>query len=366
VAAPAPPRGPEAIGRQAATLNTNTRYLHRAVVELAERIAASLPAELDTVMFVNSGSEANDLAWRIATAATGNHGALVSAWAYHGVTSAIDDMSPSEWRHGRHPDYVETFAPPDTALPSYARPPDPAAAAEEMAGAVRRLVERDVQPAALYVDSLFTSDGIFAPDPAVMAALLQAARGAGALYVADEVQAGHGRAGEGLWSFPAWGVTPDIVTLGKPMGNGHPVAAVITRAELADRLAAETEFFSTFGGNPVACAAALAVLDVLEDEMLVENAATTGTWLREALGGLAQRHRSILDVRGRGLMVGVDLASPALASQAKDGMRERGVLVGTTRREGSALKIRPPLCLTRDEAALIVATLDEVLGSIAS
>jgi 4-aminobutyrate aminotransferase-like enzyme/Ser/Thr protein kinase RdoA (MazF antagonist) len=356
------PRVTGAVARQAATLNTNTRYLHGAVVELAERLVASLPPGLDTVMFVNSGSEANDLAWRLATVATGADGALVTAWAYHGVTAAIDDLSPSEWREGRQPANVATFGAPDTFRASYANPPDPGAARAEIAAGVEQLAERGHRPAAIYVDGLFTSDGIFAPDTGAVAALLEAAREAGALYVADEVQAGHGRTGDGMWSFPAWGVTPDIVTFGKPMGNGHPVAAVATRAELADRLAAETEFFSTFGGNPVACVAALAVLDVIEDEGLVANAAATGEWLRQQLAGLAPRHRSILDVRGRGLMVAVELADAALASRVRDEMREQGVLIGTTRREGSALKIRPPLCLTRAEAQLVVDALDEVLA----
>ena len=147
-------------------------------------------------------------------------------------------------------------------------------ARQDLDAAVARLAERGRRPAALFVDSLFTSAGIFTPDPQVVAATLQAARDAGALLVADEVQSGHGRAGDGLWRFPAWGVTPDVVTLGKPMGNGHPIAAVVTRGELADCMAqAKTTFFSTFGGNPVACIAALTVLDVLEDERLVENAA---------------------------------------------------------------------------------------------
>ncbi len=356
------PRVADAIARQSATLNTNTRYLHEAVVELAERLTATLPAGLDTVMFVNSGSEANDLAWRLARIATGADGSLVTAWAYHGVTAAIDDMSPSEWPHERQPSHVETFAAPDTFRPGYAAPADPVAARMEMEAAVARLASRGHRPAALYLDGLFTSDGIFAPDPAVVAALVHAARAAGALYVADEVQAGHGRTGEGLWSFPDWGVTPDVVTLGKPMGNGHPVAAVITRAELADRLASETEFFSTFGGNPVACVAAITVLDVIEDEGLVGNAAATGAFLREQLSGLMPRHRSILDVRGRGLMVGVELESRELAAGVREAMRERGVLIGTTRREGNVLKIRPPLCLARDEAELIVKMLDWVLA----
>ncbi|HEX6473609.1 MAG TPA: aminotransferase class III-fold pyridoxal phosphate-dependent enzyme, partial [Candidatus Limnocylindria bacterium] len=206
---------------------------------------------------------------------------------------------------------------------------------------------------------------------AVVAATLQAARDAGALLIADEVQSGHGRSGDGLWRFPAWGVTPDVVTIGKPMGNGHPIAAVVTRGELADCMAqAKTAFFSTFGGNPVACVAALTVLDVIEDERLVENAAEVGGWLRDALASLAASKAAIGDVRGRGLMLGVELVegdgAPAtdLARAARDELRNRGVLVGTTRREQNVLKVRPPLCISRDEAALIVSTLDEVLTAL--
>jgi 4-aminobutyrate aminotransferase-like enzyme len=185
------------------------------------------------------------------------------------------------------------------------------------------------------------------------------------------VQSGHGRTGE-LWGFSRWGVTPDIVTLGKPMGNGHPVAAVVTRSEIVDRFGVGTTFFSTFGGNPVACAAALAVLDVLEAESLVARAATVGDRLRSGLAALAVRHQAIGDVRGRGLMTGVELVrdrasrEPAgdLASRVKDGMAERSVLIGTTGRHGNVLKIRPPLCLSDDEAGLIVTALGVVLEEL--
>ncbi|HEX2194414.1 MAG TPA: aminotransferase class III-fold pyridoxal phosphate-dependent enzyme [Candidatus Limnocylindria bacterium] len=361
------PRVADAIARQAALLNTNTRYLHTAVVELAERIAAGMPEGLDTVMFVNSGSEANDLAWRLATTATGGEAGLVTEWAYHGVSAAIADFSPSEWSRGQRPHGVETFPAPDTFG-------GPFAGADAARGAMRdaldRLAGRRHRPAAVFVDAMFTSDGIFAPDASVVAALIDEARSAGALYVADEVQAGHGRGGDGLWAFTAWGLTPDIVTLGKPMGNGHPVAAVVTRGEVADRLAANTTFFSTFGGNPVACVAALSVLDVIEEEGLVQHAAVLGGDLRRELTGLRARHPEIADVRGRGLMTGVELVDPAsgspateLAARVRDDMRERGVLIGTTRREKNVLKIRPPLVIAADEARLITETLDRVLSA---
>jgi len=366
------PRVVDAIARQAATLNTNTRYLHEHVVELAERLTATMPDGLDTVMFVNSGSEANDLAWRLATAVTGGDAGIVTEWAYHGVTHAIADFSPSEWPHGRQPAGVETYPAPDTYRGRYADASDPASVARaEIASAVARLAERGRRPAALFVDSTFTADGIFVPAPSVVADVVAAARDAGALFVADEVQSGYGRTGE-MWGFTRWGVTPDIVTLGKPMGNGHPVAAVVTRSDIVDRFAAQTTFFSTFGGNPVACAAALAVLEVLADEDLAASAARIGDTLRDGLRALAARHPAIGDVRGRGLMTGVELVRDAatrepagdLAARVKDEMAERGVLIGTSGRRGNVLKIRPPLPITADEADLIVARLDEVLTEL--
>ena len=369
------PRVVEAIARQAATLNTNTRYLHENVVELAERLTASMPPGLDTVMFVNSGSEANDLAWRLSTAVTGGDTGLVTDWAYHGVTSAIAAFSPSEWPRGQQPASAETFAAPNTYRGAYAEADDPQRVARhEVSAALGRVEARGRSPAALYLDATFTADGIFLPAAPVVAAIAEGVRNAGALYVADEVQSGYGRTGDGLWGFSAWDVVPDIVTLGKPMGNGHPVAAVITRAEIVDRLASQTSFFSTFGGNPVACAAALAVHDVIEEEQLIDNAGAVGGWLRTAITDLAARHPVIGDVRGRGLMLGVELVTdpdsrqPAgdLAVRIKDEMRERGVLIGTTGRAGNTLKIRPPLSIRRDEAELIATTLDEVLSALES
>ncbi len=365
------PRVVEAIARQAALLNTNTRYLHEHVIELAERLTASMPEGLDTVMFVNSGSEANDLAWRLATAATGGDTGIVTDWAYHGVTHAVADFSPSEWPRGEQPPGAEVYAPPNTYRGRYADAADAAAVArDEMTGAIDRIAGRGRSPAALFVDATFTADGIFVPRPEVVRALVARARDAGALYIADEVQSGHGRTGDGLWGFAAWDVTPDIVTLGKPMGNGHPIAAVITRSDIVDRFAERTTFFSTFGGNPVACAAALAVLDVIEDEGLIANGADMGDVLRHGAVELGRTHPAIGDVRGRGLMLGVELVGadgrPAteLAGRVKDAMRERGVLVGTTGRDGNTLKIRPPLCLRADEAQLIVAGLDESLRAL--
>jgi 4-aminobutyrate aminotransferase-like enzyme len=200
-------------------------------------------------------------------------------------------------------------------------------------------------------------------------ALAERTHEVGALYVADEVQAGHGRSGSSLWSFGAMDVAADIVTMGKPMGNGHPVAALVTRREITERFAETTEWFSTFGGNPVACAAALAVLDVIEDERLVERAGRVGPALRSALAALAGTHPAIGDVRGIGLLTGVELVDAdgapdaALAASAKNGLRERGVLVGSTGPADNVLKVRPPLVFGEEHIAPVVEALDEVLTS---
>jgi 4-aminobutyrate aminotransferase-like enzyme len=287
-------------------------------------------------MLVNSGSEANDIAWRFATTATGNRGAIVTEFAYHGVTTAIADFSPEEWPQGFKPEHVETITP----------------FGEGMADAVEALGARGHGLAATYLDCGFTSDGIWTPAAEEVRAIADATRAAGGVVIADEVQAGHGRTGTHLWSFAQYGIAPDVVTLGKPMGNGYPVAAVIARQELFDRLKEETEVFSTFGGNPVAACAALAVLDVIEDERLVEHAARVGEGLIVALRGLG-----IGEVRGRGLLVGVELESSELAEEVVNGMREAGVLINRTGPRGDVLKIRPPLVFASEHVEPLVGAL---------
>ena len=365
------PRVAAAVAAQTRRLNTNTRYLHEAVVELSECLLATMPASLDRVLFVNSGSEANDVAWRIARHATGGVGAIVTRSAYHGVTEATTHLSPEEWPDGYSPDHVALVPAPDGYRGRHRRDEGgwEERYAEYVAEAATDLASHRMPPAAMFVDSAFTSDGVLGPVAAYVRAAAAAMHQSAALFVADEVQAGHGRSGEGLWSFDGAGVEPDVVTLGKPMGNGFPVAAVLTRSDLADRFVARTGFFSTFGGNPVASAAALAVLRVIEDERLVENARGVGVYVRGLLDELARRHEMIGDVRGVGLMVGVEIVrdrerrEPAepRARRVVDGLRDRGVLIGSTGPDDNVLKIRPPLVFAREHADLLVETLDEVL-----
>jgi 4-aminobutyrate aminotransferase-like enzyme len=364
------PRVVRAVAEQQRLLATHSRYLHEAVVELAERLQATLPPALDAVIVVNSGSEANDLAWRIARAATGHDGAIVTEFAYHGLTEATHALSPEEWAGGERPAHVATVPAPDGYRGAYRR--DQAGWAERYAahvdGAVAGLGARGA--AAMFADPAFTADGILAPPPGYLREAARRVRALGGLLIADEVQAGHGRAGSHLWSFQPSGIEPDMVVMGKPMGNGFPVAALVASTAVLAAVPEETELFSTFGGNPVACAAALAVLDVIEDEGLTRSAAEMGGYLREGLLALRQRHPVIGDVRGEGLLLGVELVEDpqarvpagARAGRVTEAMREQGILLGTTGPAGNVLKIRPPLVFQRDHADLLLSALDEVLA----
>jgi 4-aminobutyrate aminotransferase-like enzyme/Ser/Thr protein kinase RdoA (MazF antagonist) len=342
------PRVTEAVVRQTRLGATNARYLAEPLIELADRLLATFPVEagLDTVLLVNSGSEANDVAWRLATEASGRDGALVTENAYHGVTSATTRLSPEDWADGH--------------VARVARIPPPGSGAD-LAGALDAAIEElDGSLAASFVDGSLMSDGIFVPETEELRLLVERTRAAGGLYVADEVQAGHGRCGPELWSFTRHGLAPDVVTLGKPMGNGYPVAAVVTRRDLAERFPYAGRTFSTFGGNPVAASAGLAVLDVLDDEQLPERAAGVGERLRVAIESLGKS--DIVEVRGRGLLAGVQLSSAELADRVTDELREQGVLVGRTGKHDDVLKIRPPLLFTDEHAELLVAALDRALG----
>jgi 4-aminobutyrate aminotransferase-like enzyme/Ser/Thr protein kinase RdoA (MazF antagonist) len=345
----------DAVCSQLSTLNTNSRYLQEAPVELAERLLATLPARFDRVLLVNSGSEANDLAWRIARHATGASGGLATSWAYHGVTEATSAFSPESWGDQPPPPHMRLVDPPP--MPS-----------DAVAAAVDSLVAGGHGVAAMFVDGVFTSDGIHGPAhewTIEAAALVQAA---GGLYVADEVQAGHGRTGADLWSFVAGQVPADLVTLGKPMGNGYPVAAVCGPAELVDPFIADTGYFSTFGGGTAACAAAIAVLRTIDEEDVVARVAETGGRLLTDLRHVAAADQQVGDVRGWGLAVALDIVDPATGRsdpdrtrRIVDGMRDRGVLIGRTGREASTLKIRPPLVFGADHADLLVEALEATL-----
>ncbi|HEX7994748.1 MAG TPA: aminotransferase class III-fold pyridoxal phosphate-dependent enzyme [Streptosporangiaceae bacterium] len=356
------PRVTGAVGRQWRALNTNLRYLHASAVELAERLVATCPADMDTVLFVNSGSEANDLAWRLACWHTGNTGGLCTEFAYHGITAAMADFSPEVLPGARTPDHVQTWAPPDSYRGLHT-------GASGFEAALSRLASHGFAPAAAIFDSVLQSDGIYDLEGSYVRELLRLTHEAGGLWIADEVQGGHGRTGESMWSFQRFGIVPDFVTLGKPMGNGQPVGAVITRRELVERFAADTVFFSTFAGNQVSMVAAHAVLDVLADECVLPRVQAAGAKLRAAVLAATSQFGCVGDVRGVGLANAIEIVTDrgsklpdrAAAAAIKDALRRRGVLVGTTSRAGNVLKVRPPLAFTED---LVPAFTDALVASL--
>jgi 4-aminobutyrate aminotransferase-like enzyme len=359
------PRVTSAVARQWRVLNTNLRYLHHAAVELGERLLATCPPGFDTVLYVNSGSEANDVAWRIARAHTGAEGGLCTDFAYHGITQAIADLSPEIVPPGALARQVETWRPPDAY-----RGLD--LTADGFVAALERLHGKGFGLAATILDGVLQSDGVRVLEPAYVQELVGLTHAAGGLWIADEVQGGHGRTGSSLWSFDRFGIVPDLVTLGKPMGNGQPVGAVLTRRELVERFAGATTFFSTFGGNQVSMVAAQAVLDVLDDERVLPRVVAAGEALRTAVRAATAGNDRVGDVRGVGLANGVELVTdrasrtpdPAAAAAVKDGMRDRGVLVGTTGRGGNVLKVRPPLAFTEAEVPMLVAALTGALDDV--
>jgi 4-aminobutyrate aminotransferase-like enzyme len=361
----AQPRVVEAIARQAAVLNTHTRYLHDGILDYAERLLATMPSELGHATFTCTGSEANDLALRIAGAHTGGTGLVVTRWAYHGVTSALACASPSLGQYVRIGDHVRLVdAPAGGDIDTGRR------FADGVRAAVADLRAHGLKPAALLVDTVFSSDGVFTGPPGFLAEAVAAIREAGGVFIADEVQPGFGRTGEAFWGFQRHGVVPDIATLGKPMGNGHPVAGLAVRPEVMRAFGQASRYFNTFGGNPVSMAAASAVLDVIQEEQLQRNALEVGRYLRERLAALAGRHALVGEVRGAGLFVGLELVAdratraPATAQAARvvNGLRRRQVLLSATGPDAHVLKIRPPLVFRREHADLLVERLDEVLA----
>jgi 4-aminobutyrate aminotransferase-like enzyme/aminoglycoside phosphotransferase (APT) family kinase protein len=361
----------EAIVRQARTLNTNTRYVTEAAIEYAARLTATAEPGLSAVVHVNSGSEANDVAWRMAKVWTGNAGGLVMEFAYHGITEATDAFSPSNAPEKPLSPHVRTIPPPDLYRGHYRQgETDVAAKYADLADvAIASLKEAGPGVAALLVDSAFMTNGMLEPIPGYLAALCARVRAAGGVIIADEVQAGFGRMGQAMWGYQHHGVVPDFITIGKPAGNGHPVGAVLTRPEILERFTAKAQFFSTFGGNNVSCAAGIAVLDVIHDEQLIENAASRGASLRTGLKNLMRKHDIIGNVRGSGLALGVELVADRRAltpakketSRVLDLVRDAGVLIGSEGQFGNILKIRPPMVIGPEHCALAIEAVDAAL-----
>jgi 4-aminobutyrate aminotransferase-like enzyme len=346
----------------------NTRYLCEIVYTYAEKLLSTFPPAMSNVVFTCTGSESVDLALRIARHSTGAMGILITRNAYHGNTTAAAEISPSSVPTDLLGLHVRTLRSPDI----YHEPTDDMIGrfTEDILGAVHDLQQHGIRFAGMIVDTIFSSDGIYAQPTGLLAKAMETVHGAGGLFIADEVQPGFGRTGECMWGFQRHGIVPDIVVLGKPMGNGHPVAGVVVKPEILERFALQAGYFNTFGGNPVSAAAGLAVLEVLEEEGLLANAWETGNYLIAGLRRLGERFACIGDVRGAGLFVGVELCrgegdrapAPDRAAYVVNALRRKRVLIGTTGPEANILKIRPPLCFSRENADTLLVALEESLN----
>ncbi len=361
-----------AIARQASVLNTNTRYLYSSALEYADRLTSKLAPHLSACIFVNSGSEANDVAWQMAKLITGNTGAVIMEDAYHGVTDVIRQFSPGR-PEAELPAFLKGLIVPDPYRGPF-REDDPALVQKYAADADRAIAELEASShgvAAFMIDSALCSSGVPNVPDGYMRAIEKKIRASGGLMICDEVQSGFGRMGQ-WWGHEHHGVRADIVTMGKPVGNGHPLGVVVTTEENLNLFIDKTRLFSTFGGNTVACAAGNAVLDVIEQEDLIERGRTVGGYLRSEIARLASKHMLIGDVRGHGMVTGLEFVtdrevrSPATAATARlvELMRQERVLVGSEGRDANVLKLRPSLVFRRKHVDVFIEALDRSLDAL--
>lgn len=362
------PRVVEAVSSQMGTLNTHTRYLYANIYTYAERLLDTMPDALSNIVFTCTGSESADFALRVARAVTGGTGFIVTENAYHGNTSAVTEISPSSASAEPRPPYVVLVPAPDTYREV------PAAVGRRLANDVRSAIVKmksvGIRFAGFVADSIFSSDGVFPGEPGFLQDTFDAVHEAGGVYIADEVQPGFGRTGEKMWGFDRHGLVPDMVVMGKPMGNGFPMGGVAIKPDLLTVFGSKSGYFNTFGGNPVAAAAGLAVLDVLSEEGLQQNSFETGAYLRSEIRIAGTGGNSVGDVRGAGLYIGIDIVKDRqtrepdrnAAEKIVNGMRDRNILIGIAGRHGNVLKIRPPLCFTREHADIF---LDGFRGALA-
>jgi len=365
----------EAVYKQAQVLNTHTRYLHENVLDYAEKLTSKFPAGLDIAMFACTGTEANELALRLARAKTGASGMIVTDHAYHGTSWAIAQITTCYGSSEKRGDNIVTVPAPDSFRGLYA---DDTEAADKYAGhlhdAIETLAQNGHRPAAFIVDTIFSNEGLPTVPYGYLAKAVKIVREAGGLFIADEVQPGFGRLGSHFWGFDSHCVVPDIATMGKPMGNGYPISAVVSSEDVIETFQKDSHYFNTFGGTPVACAAALAVLEVVEKEDLQAKALETGSYLLGCLRELAANNDLIGDIRGSGLFIGIDLVrdrdnrNPATAETGKavNLLKEKGILIGSTGRYDNVLKIRPPLVFTKQNADLLLEKLEETFSEVST
>ncbi|QUS54246.1 aminotransferase class III-fold pyridoxal phosphate-dependent enzyme [Pseudovibrio brasiliensis] len=369
----------EALSHQAGLLNTNTRYLHDNIVEYSERLTATLPDDLAVASFVCTGSEANSLMIRMAEAHTGRRDAVVLDWAYHGTTPELIALSPYKYKRnggkGR-PDHVFEAAIPD----AYRAPADwapeeiTARYVQSVAEQLDLMKKQGRAPAFFIAESIPSVAGqVFMPD-GYLDEVYKLIRAEGGLCVADEVQVGFGRVGSHWWAFETQGVTPDVVTMGKPIGNGHPMAALVTTREVAKSFNNGMEYFNTFGGNPVSCAVGLSVLNVIERDGLRENARVVGDYILSGFHKMMEKYEFIGDVRGMGLFLGVELVKdrktkePAtdMAKRVANRAKDLGILMGTEGPYDNVLKMRPPMIFSKENADYLLDVLDQAMNESVS
>jgi len=361
-----------AVHEQMQTLNTNTRYVQESILDYSEQLLSTFPAELGHVMFTCTGSEANDLAMRVAKYVTGNQGIIVTSGAYHGLTAEVSSFSPSlgigvplgaNVRVIDAPDALR-FSSDQGSLEDHLR--------NQVRAAIADLHRHGIGLAAFIADSIFSSDGVFAGPAGFLRPIIEEVQAAGGLYIADEVQPGFGRTGAEWWGFQRHGIVPDIVTIGKPMGNGIPVAAAIFKPELLVEFGKNIRYFNTFGGNSVAIAAAQAVLDVIREESLIENAHKVGDKIITGLKDLAQGLEQVAEVRGSGFFIGVDLVTDRstltpdgqAAAAIVNSLREDRILISACGAQGNVLKLRPPMPFSSADADRLLEGMDRAFKTL--
>ncbi|MGA8790482.1 MAG: aspartate aminotransferase family protein [Paenarthrobacter sp.] len=356
------PRVIEAVHQQMQTLNTNTRYVQESILEYSEQLLGTFPAELGHVMFTCTGSEANDLAMRVARYVTGNQGIIVTSGAYHGLTAEVSSFSPSLGIGVPLGANVRVIDAPDALRYSSDQGSLEDHLRDQVRAAIADLHRHGIGVAAFIADSIFSSDGVFAGPTGFLRPIIDEIHAAGGLYIADEVQPGFGRTGQEWWGFQRHGIVPDIVTIGKPMGNGIPVAAAIFKPELLVEFGKNIRYFNTFGGNSVAIAAAQAVLDVIREESLMENALKTGGKIISELKSLSQGLEQVAEVRGSGFFIGVDLVTDrstlapngGAAAEIVNSLRQDRILISACGAQGNVLKLRPPMPFSCSDADRLI------------
>lgn len=360
------PRVVDAVCRQMAELNIHTRYLHGAIHDYIERILDTMPSKLNRMVMTCTGSESNDMALRLARHWTKNHGVIVTEAAYHGNTSAVTEISPSSLKTSEPADHV--FVIPISEMP---RTSDQAQAwfLSQVREGIQTLNARGYGCAALIVDTIFSSDGVIADPAGFLKPAVALIQGSESLFIADEVQPGFGRTGDNMWGFARHDVTPDIITMGKPMGNGFPVAGIVANDGLFASFNEAVGYFNTFGGSTAAVAAGSAVLDVIEEENLIANSKEVGLYLKNSLTDLANKHEEVGEVRGAGLFLGLDFIQPSASgapdptktSKVINALRQNGVLIGAAGKYGNTLKIRPPLCFDKSHADFFLNQMERAI-----